>query len=360
MTGVIPLAHSIGIRIQHNGKIYYSTLKIEPTPKNLKYASAKRTMWREQLAKGEKPQEFVDSSLKLQHYLDEWMRCVRNDKAISTIHLYKTYHNEMSEAFGNMKVDELTIGIVKKWCRSQRGCAKTINCKLSFLRSALGEAYDDEAVTINILKNWTFKKPVKTVAKQHVNPFTRSEQAKILDAFTKEQVNNLFQFMFWSGLRTSEAVALRWEDIDFENSIIKVRRARTQHAKKAASTKTAKSLRDVKMLSHARQALMSQRGHTQLQGAEVFLNPNTNKPWDGDKQIRKHWTWALRRAGVEYRNPYQTRHTFASMVLIAGEKPMWLKEQLGHTTLTMIIQHYGAWIPTEDNNEGSKVEKMFG
>jgi integrase len=38
----------------------------------------------------------------------------------------------------------------------------------------------------------------------------------------------------------------------------------------------------------------------------------------------------LKAANIPYRNPYQTRHTYASMMLSAGENPMWVASQMGY------------------------------
>ena len=43
----------------------------------------------------------------------------------------------------------------------------------------------------------------------------------------------------------------------------------------------------------------------------------------------------------------QTRHTFASLMLSRGENPMWVAQQLGHSDLKMLRDHYGRWIPEE-------------
>jgi len=76
-----------------------------------------------------------------------------------------------------------------------------------------------------------------------------------------------------------------------------------------------------------------------LAGAEIFLNPRTGEPWTGDQATRKTmWTPILKRAGVRYRRPYQTRHTCASMMLTAGESPVWLAQQMGHSDFTMIAR----------------------
>jgi integrase len=103
------------------------------------------------------------------------------------------------------------------------------------------------------------------------------------------------------------------------------------------------------------EALESQKALTFSRGGQVFVNPRTDKPWETDGQIRKTaWALALKRAGVRYRYPYQTRHTYASTMLSAGENPLWVAQQMGHRDWGMIHKIYGRWIPTVDPTAGSK------
>ena len=114
------------------------------------------------------------------------------------------------------------------------------------------------------------------------------------------------------------------------------------------------------MLPPVEQALISQKQHTLLQGGKIFLNPRSGKPWTGDKQIRElYWHQLLKRANVRYRNPYQTRHTFASMMLSAGENLSWVSNQMGHSNVLITAQIYARWIPS-DTKQGSKALEMFG
>jgi len=78
---------------------------------------------------------------------------------------------------------------------------------------------------------------------------------------------------------------------------------------------------------------------------------------ENDHAIRQAWAGILRRAGIRYRNPYQTRHTYASMLLTAGENPMWVATQMGHADWGMIRKVYGRWIPANDPLAGSRVAK---
>lgn len=109
-------------------------------------------------------------------------------------------------------------------------------------------------------------------------------------------------FAIWTGLRTSELVALDWGDIDWLREEVMVNRAMTQAAKgKAEATKTAAGRRSVKLLRPALEALKAQKTYTFLADAEVFQNPRMLERWAGDGPIRKTmWVPAMKKAGVRY------------------------------------------------------------
>jgi integrase len=175
------------------------------------------------------------------------------------------------------------------------------------------------------------------------------------------QARNLVQFAFWTGMRTSELVALDWTAVDFVRGTVRVSKAQTQVSSEAEVPKTVAGPRDVKLLQPVLQALEAQKQHTWLNGQEVFQNPRTCQRWAGDQPIRKTmWMPALKRGGVRYRFPYQTRHTYASMMLSAGEHPMWVAAQMGHADWTMIARVYGRWMPEADPNAGDRAQEKFG
>lgn len=78
----------------------------------------------------------------------------------------------------------------------------------------------------------------------------------------------------------------------------------------------------------------------------VFPNPFTKQRWANDSKITKRWRKAIEKAGVRYRKPYQTRHTYASMMLSAGENVMYVAGQMGHADWSMLVKVYGRWIPS--------------
>jgi integrase len=65
------------------------------------------------------------------------------------------------------------------------------------------------------------------------------------------------------------------------------------------------------------------------------------------------WKPALKKAGLDYRPLIQIRHTFATMMLSAGEDIGWVQNMLGHSSLQMIFTRYYAWIPRKTRKDGS-------
>src|SRR5262249_53214515 len=151
-------------------------------------------------------------------------------------------------------------------------------------------------------------------------------------------------FAFFTGLRTGELIALEWGDIDWIKGQAYVKRSFVEGEIKPTKTKAGK--REVLLLPPALEALKAQKPFTFMVGKNVFHTPFSNKPWSSPFQIRHSgWLPILRRAGVRYRNPYQTRHTYASMMLSNGENIMWVAKQMGHANIEMVIKTYGKWIP---------------
>jgi integrase len=298
----------------------------------------------------------------LKDYLDTWLKRQKDLVSAASWNDYrKSINNQLIPAFGHHRLSDLKRLHVKAWVAELQVSNKRIANLISPLRIALQEAVDDELIEANPLYGWSYQRKEPPKPGDDIDPFTPAEQAAILKALAGAG-RNLVQFAFWSGLRTSELVALEWGDIDWHRGVVRVSRAETQVAETPEETKTRAGTRDVKILPMAMTALMAQKAHSQLHpSGRVFLNPRTGEPWSGDQPIRKTlWTHALRLAKVRYRRPYQTRHTYASMMLSAGESPLWVAQQMGHSDWTMIARVYGRWIPDADPNAGMRAAQVFG
>jgi len=197
--------------------------------------------------------------------------------------------------------------------------------------------------------------PPGSSAYPHPSPFLQQRPDR------RPQDRNLIEFAFGTGLRTSELCGLDWSDIDWRRGMVRVSRVLTSGMDAPESgAKTAAGVREVKLLQPALTALQAQKSHTFLKGCEVFQNPRTGERWTGDKSIRQGmWEPALRKATVRYRKAYSTRHTYASMMLSAGESPLWVASQMGHTDWSLTAKRYARWIPADMPEAGEKAERLW-
>jgi integrase len=184
--------------------------------------------------------------------------------------------------------------------------------------------------------------------KPQIDPFSFPEMKAFLDAVDQHYVA-YFTTAFLSGMRPNEMLALKWLHVDFDMRCISIREGRVQGIE--GPPKTVSSSRDVDMLEPLRQVLLQHRAVSPQDAAYVFRNRHGN-PLGVDNLRNKVWYPALKKAGLRMRTMYQTRHTFASLMLSHGEDPLWIARMLGHTTLQMVFQHYGKFIRNRARKDG--------
>jgi len=177
--------------------------------------------------------------------------------------------------------------------------------------------------------------------KPDVDPLTLEEAERLLAA-APGQDRGIFTVLIFTGLRPNEALALSWNDIDFDRGAIRVRRS-INRFEGVGLPKTASSEREVDMLPNVRAVLLQQRARSQLRSEFVFPS-EVGGPLDLTNLRERNWRRLLRKTGLRARTLYQCRHTYAALQLSRGENPQYVAHQMGHTTLEMIIRHYGRWM----------------
>lgn len=366
---IVRRGDSIQLDFYYRGIRCRETLKLAPTKPNLRYAQGLMATIQHEIATGtfRYARHFPDSAkaalfdnsrastMSVGDALDRYLIGLKSSLEKSTCRDYESaIRHHLKLAFGHIPLRELSTRQIREWIGGLVISAKRINNVMVPLRGMLADAHADGIIDRNPMDRIRNL----TVRTEEPDPFTPEEREAILAACLEIQHRNLFQFAFWTGLRTSELIALEWRDVDWRRSVVRIRRAIVR--KTVKTTKTRAGERDVLLLAPAMEALQCQRKHTELIGGRIFHNPRTGQPWETDGQIRKTaWTHILRRAGVRYRNPYQTRHTYASTLLSAGENPMWVAQQMGHSDWAMIRKVYGRWIPEVDKTAGQKIAAML-
>ena len=160
----------------------------------------------------------------------------------------------------------------------------------------------------------------------------------------------------------------RWGDVDGGRGIVRIRAGR--YRGKEGPPKTASSVRDIDLLppvvdalkvqktQQASERLKAGRGASEPGQDYVFTGPaggllNVNALRD------RTWYPTLTTAGLRRRTMYQTRHTFASNALAAGEAPSWVAAMLGHSSPEMLFSVYARYIPNRTRRDGSALLSLM-
>lgn len=370
ITGVQPRETSIRLWFMWQGKRHWETLKMKPTTANIKHAARLREEICTKIALGifDYLEYFPDTKnaqqLKAQQskptfkeVADKWLTTISH-LAPSTLSGYrKMLKNYPIPVFGHIPIDQIKYSDIAELLGNvEWSSMKTRNNVATVIRQPFELAFIDGLIDINPaarIKNMQ-------VQKEAPDPFTLSEANQIIQQLhdNGEPVfANYFEFAFFTGLRTSELFAITWQDIDFKLGLCRVSKAVVSGITKSTKNYT---VRDIELNSRALAALERQKQYTLLNNGHVFLNPKTKQPMDNDKIPFRPWQHAVRLTGIRYRKPYNTRHTFATLNLMAGALPMWVSRQMGHKNMKMLLENYSRWIDQADKQkERNKLDEVL-
>lgn len=233
---------------------------------------------------------------------------------------------------------------------------KTRNNALIPLRRMFAMALDDGIIERDPaakLRNLKHQKPP-------IDPFTRDEAEMILAALYQRYTGPAtiyaayFEFAFFAGMRPSEILALRWSDVDEQRDYARVSKARSK-GRLNDHTKNS-TVRDVLLNERSLHALDVARSISYDADGYVFQSPRRGVEFKTEKAPREVFTDQLKQLGIRHRPAYNTRHTYATMLLMAGVNLHFVANQLGHSPI-MTATVYSKWINGEaDHKELAKLD----
>lgn len=370
--GVEVREHSIRLHFTWRGEPRKETIRtdgqpIPPTPSNIKYARRLAAEIKEKIRHDvfnyadyfpASPNATTGQSVSVADRLDLWLR-LQTDKEDSTRKGYRVAIDWWKRHIGAKGIRALVHSdILSALATEPTWSGKTRNNKTSVLRTALALAIRDGVIShspIEGLESASHQRP-------EPDPFTVEEAEAIIAGLAKhysEPIANYFGAKFYTGLRTSESLAQRWDWVDWRLQTMGVRAGVVLGLHKN-STKT-HLVRQVQLNSRALQFLQNQKAHSfLLPDGWMFPDPRTNERWVDDEPPREiYWRPCIKRLGIRYRSPYETRHTYATMMLMAGMAPGYAARQMGHS-VEMFLRTYARWIDGGQNKvEMGKLETLL-
>ncbi|MGA1846869.1 Arm DNA-binding domain-containing protein [Deferribacter abyssi] len=260
----------------------------------------------------------------------------------STIKNTKKELKDFIAHFGQYQIDKIKPIDIEQWITefAQGRKPKTVNNAISTIKLLFKYAEAKEYISNNPTVHIKHLKQPKP----DIEPFTREEMITILEYFKKQypHLYPLLAFLFFTGCRTGEALAAKWENLDTNNWTYYIKESFSNH--RLSGTKTIYSTRVIDIIPLLQEILKSHKAATFMKSEFMFLNKD-GKPYTSSKSIvQYYWRPALKRLGIRYRQLYQTRHTYAVLSLIAGENPHYVAKQMGHSNMQMLFQRYARYI----------------
>lgn len=304
----------------------------------------------------------VDPDITVAAYADRWLTTLTGLKPASVKTAHNTLRVHVLPVFGPFKVRQLTRALIKEFLarKLQVGYAKNlVGVLLGGLRAMLSAAVEDGVLLAN--PAYRLGRALRLLTPPSARPdeikaMTRAQLATFLEACRSHgdpYVRRHFPFFLLlarCGVRLGEALALTWADVDRTSRALRVRQAFS--AGRLQTTKTGGS-RTVDLSQQTGDVLArletKHRTETLRRGwPEVppwlFVN-QAGQPLD-DRKVRKVFARVLKAAGLPpHFSPHSLRHTFASLLLQAGESPVYVQRQLGHASIKMTVDTYGKWLP---------------
>lgn len=283
------------------------------------------------------PKASADVQPKIVHLLELW------DLWVDSLELSpatKADHYEMVRRMIAKTAPKLED---TKWLTDAPIAPATFNKRLGYLKACFCWGIRQGLLLLNPCDRIKSRK----TSTSNIKPFNIEEISKIVQGFDRlaPHYRPFVQFLFQSGVRMSEAIGLRWGNVDLDARVLTISESLSKdrtgngYVRVRKQTKTG-SIRQLQMTDSLKQLLIGARTADKMPEDELVFNTVQGCIIDAGN-FRELWQQVLKDIGVSYRRPHVIRHTTLSMAIAQGVPLTGVAYLAGHKNTRMVIQTYG-------------------
>lgn len=300
----------------------------------------------------------------------EWIKKLeKQGRKASTLERYNQLLDDwVLPAVGSKKVDEIKkshiADVLSKAHDEGLSVASLGNIRTCFsgpLEIAAFREMIPANPTYNILQQIGFSRKKDHKSKE-IRFFTPEESYYFLDTCQKEfpDYYAFFQLLFMTGLRLGEALAVTWQDVNWQEKTVSINKAfRTI----LATTKTGGE-REVDLpdtLVTTLKTLETKRKREALKAG--LKKPEIIFHLDGghmsQQKVRSIFDKILKQAKLPRRRLHDVRHSYASLLLKNGASLDYVKRMMGHSDISMTSNTYGHLMPNRDRSQINQLGEII-
>jgi integrase len=314
----------------------------------------------------------VGSNTTLQEYLENWLENVHKPTIrLSTYLNYrKLLKNYLVPGLGKVKIHRLTPQQVQGFYSqkmSQGLAPKTVNNIHGVLHKAL-----DNAVKWNILpRNVCDAVTPPRIPRKEKNVLTKQQAHTLLEEVRAHRLEALLTLAITSGMREGELLALHWQDINFEDCSLQVKRAVSYlkgYGYVESEPKTAKGRRMIKLPVFVVGILIRHKAQQEEQRCQVgsawiekdLVFTNAQGYFYSASTLRKVFRRFLVSIGLPHMRFHDLRHSAATILLAMKVHPKVVQEILGHSQIAMTLDVYSHALPSMQEDVTKQWDSEFG
>lgn len=288
-----------------------------------------------------RPEDAQPNQQTLDALFEQFTRQRAKRNHLRTMEKYGALRKQLNEFYGDRK----RASAIKRWDAERFFNAMERQVKGRTLRDKIGllNACWEWAIARNIVQEnpWTeLLGQIRVTDARRPRPFSEAEVEQILLWLQEHQpcYTDFVTFVFGTGVRIGEAIALSWDNLSDDCSICWIGQSfdRNQQLKE---TKTGRS-RQFRLTP--RLADMLRRRREIAAGEMVFHSPRGDRVHDKNFANRV-WRPMLKDLGIQHREPYTMRSTFVSHALKQGTQPEAIAKLTGHS-LRVLFTHYAGLV----------------
>ena len=320
------------------------------TRSNKQKADRMLAEWLETLSRSESYGADKDLIESIEDWLAIKKKQLRPDSYESYLNLYHVHVKPYFESMG-LTLGDVTPRVIMQYVRAKEDAGqsrKSIRKHLVILNGVFKEAIAMGELTYNPCANIT----VKDNRDDHFEgtAYDIPTAKRLLEAVKGDPIEPAVYLGLFLGLRRSEAVGLRWKDIDMENGLVHIRNTvvRFSTISELEKTKSKASTRDLFMPSALKKYLQTvwdkQEEDRKLVGRPYSDEEHICQWADGTvfqpDYVSQRFAKLLKKNNLPHIRFHDLRHTAGSMLVNQGHTIKQVQEFLGHENASTTLDIY--------------------
>ncbi len=308
----------------------------------------------------------------VKHYLEYWLEEVH--KPTIRISTYVRYQEiiqlHILPSIGHLQLQNLSPRHIQALYakKVKEGLsASTVQSIHAVLHKAL-----DNAVRLGSLpRNVSDKIPLPRLTKHEIKSLTLEQAQHLLESVREHRLESLFVLALSTGMRLGELLGLKWQDINFADGTLQIRRILSYVRSKGfveSEPKTARSRRHIILPAFVLESLKQHRvrqleaklkAGTFWEDRDLVFCTAQGSYLNPVSTVQDIFKAVLRKAGLPRMRFHDLRHSAATILLSMGVHPKVVQELLGHSQISMTMDTYSHVLPTMQKDAMERMNEAF-